>query len=230
MQIVWVFQFCGTQTVQIVQSRTRRASGCRCIDAGCGRQYAQSCGGLEVHRLWLFSKLCGGTSSFPPSAFPLVLVLCVWRLLFFFHSLTFTVGLAPFRSTQRTSCKKCNVPKPAGGVPAGGDIGGKAIVPTISAVVAVATASGGLRAGDWLCVCGYHNYRSRDRCHSCAEPQPKGSAVSVSGDGKLGGKGGGGLHPGDWVCASCQYTNYASRDQVRAGRRVDSVLCVCVCP
>eukprot|EP00250_Pteridium_aquilinum_P010629 c19525_g2_i1 orf=501-1229(+) len=36
------------------------------------------------------------------------------------------------------------------------------------------------RPGDWLCVCGFHNYSSRSTCKKCSVPMPLGGSVSAA--------------------------------------------------
>uniref|UniRef100_A0A0D6R614 RanBP2-type domain-containing protein n=1 Tax=Araucaria cunninghamii TaxID=56994 RepID=A0A0D6R614_ARACU len=94
---------------------------------------------------------------------------------------------------SRDKCKKCGEPKevaampatalPGGAYPSSGHYlskssGGLVLgsgVPNVSFV-----NSKGWRAGDWICVCGYHNYSSRAMCKQCNAPASLSSSVSMN--------------------------------------------------
>mmetsp|Transcript_61772 Transcript_61772/g.144917 ORF Transcript_61772/g.144917 Transcript_61772/m.144917 type:complete len:325 (-) Transcript_61772:64-1038(-) len=50
-----------------------------------------------------------------------------------------------------------------------------------------------VRAGDWMCDCGNHNFASRIYCNSCGKLRE-------------------GKKPGDWMCSNCRTENDASRE------------------
>ncbi|CAE7243958.1 unnamed protein product [Symbiodinium necroappetens] len=69
---------------------------------------------------------------------------------------------------------------------------GKPVVEA-GAEIAPTPASKVMRAGDWMCECGNHNFASRIYCNSCGKLRP-------------------GKKAGDWMCSNCRSENDASRD------------------
>lgn len=52
--------------------------------------------------------------------------------------------------------------------------------PFSGATLANSLASNSWRPGDWLCVCGFHNYSSRSTCKKCSAPMPVGGAAPAA--------------------------------------------------
>lgn len=56
------------------------------------------------------------------------------------------------------------------------------------------------KRGDWMCLCGTHNFARRSVCVSCGKAQPN-KAVSPSMQ----------VKPDDWKCQKCSFHNFGSR-------------------
>lgn len=59
------------------------------------------------------------------------------------------------------------------------------------------------RPGDWMCVCGVHNFSYRQECYGCSRPLAQNNRMI--GDWKK----------GDWFCSSCSYHNYSKNTTCR---------------
>jgi len=97
---------------------------------------------------------------------------------------------------SRSSCRKCNTPKPIGG----------------TAQTTDAIGTGGVRStgrpGDWTCPkCDDHVYASRANCRKCDTPKPDNAILNADCLPELFG--------GDWRCPKCFDHVYASRDACR---------------
>ncbi|OAY53699.1 zinc finger Ran-binding domain-containing protein 2 [Manihot esculenta] len=110
---------------------------------------------------------------------------------------------------RRDSCQRCREPKPV----ESGDHCGSFVVPGPD-----------VRAGDWYCTCGAHNYASRLSCFKCGASKNDSSGGSASDMSRMRGfefgVGGSnisrsGWKSGDWICsrAGCNEHNFASRTE-----------------
>ncbi|EOD31354.1 hypothetical protein EMIHUDRAFT_231934 [Emiliania huxleyi CCMP1516] len=133
---------------------------------------------------------------------------------------------------SKTSCFRCNTPKPGtgGGYGYGGMGGGMG--------GGYGMGGGDTRPGDWTCTsCGVNVFASKNACFRCNAPKPAGMGGGMGGyggggygygappppyggggygapppyGGGGGGGGGGDTRPGDWTCPSCNSNVFASK-------------------
>jgi len=100
-------------------------------------------------------------------------------------------GCGDHNYASRSVCRKCNGPRPSH--------------------ISVG------RPGDWNCPsCGDHNYASRTNCRKCNAEKTETAVQGFKAANNFPAQGrGGGKHPGDWNCPSCDDLNFASRTQCR---------------
>ena len=144
---------------------------------------------------------------------------------------------------SRNECKNCNEPKPAGAGDSGGGFGGDRYgakgQDNFGSSNGFGSGGGGggrnSKPGDWKCSsCDFSNFASRNECKNCNEPKPAGAGDSgggfggdrygakgqdnfgsSNGFGSGGGGGGRNSKPGDWKCSSCDFSNFASRNECK---------------
>lgn len=59
------------------------------------------------------------------------------------------------------------------------------------------------RPGDWICVCGVHNFSYRKDCYGCSRPLHQNNRLL------------GEWKKGDWLCTDCNYHNYSKNATCR---------------
>ena len=61
------------------------------------------------------------------------------------------------------------------------------------------------KQGDWICICGDHQFAKNTNCRQCGKPRGDGSKQSRPSN----------FQVGDWLCGKCKSHNYKSRIECR---------------